>query len=99
MKALFAAAVIAVFAAAGFAIAQPIDDPREPIPEADDADLPSPQEAYAPPPVDDVEYNLIRRDARLVCGNRPDSMLDLVAWRIYRACMEIELDHALGAPE
>ena len=92
MKAVLAAA--ALFAAMGFALAQPID-PDE-IPEAD---APPPPEAYGPPPIDEVDFRIIKHDAANVCGNRPDSMLDLIAWRIYRICMEEELDRSLGPPQ
>jgi hypothetical protein len=94
MKPLLTLATLAFTGIAGVAFAQTVDPYTPP-----------PNERYEPGPVyvaqgayvnepqymDEDELRILKRDARRVCGDKPDSMLDLNSWKVYRQCVFVEL--------
>jgi hypothetical protein len=98
MKTVLTIATLAFAGVAGIAYAQNVD-PYEPT---DDDIATSAREIYiaqgpsGPDYLAEDELRLLKRDARRVCGDKPDSMLDLVAWKVYRQCVFIESDGRVG---
>lgn len=93
MKPLLTIAALALTGIAGVAFAQTI----EPY-------TPPPNETYEAGPVyvadgryvepvymDEDELRFLKNEARRACGDKPDTMLDLNAWKVYRQCVFVEL--------
>lgn len=101
MKPLLTIVTLAFAGLAGIAYAQTVD-PYEPA--SDYVNTPPARDIYVaqgpsgPVYVEEDELRILKREARIACGDRPDSMLDLNAWKIYRQCVFVELDDRGGYP-
>jgi hypothetical protein len=94
MKTLLTAAAIAFTGIAGIAFAQTVDPYTPP-----------PNENYEPGPVyvaqgefihepqylDEVDLRVLKNEARQFCGDKPDTQLDLTAWKNYRRCVFVAM--------
>ena len=94
MKTLLTVAALAFTGVAGVAFAQTVDPYTPP-----------PNENYEPGPVyvaqgayvgepqymDEDELRILKNEARRACGDKPDTQLDLTAWKLYRRCVFVEM--------
>jgi hypothetical protein len=94
MKPLLIIAALALTGIAGVAVAQTV----EPY-------TPPPDERYEPRPVyvaqggyiyepegmDEVDLRILKNEARRFCGDKPDTQLDLTAWKNYRRCVFVAM--------
>jgi hypothetical protein len=97
MKSGLTIAALAFAGVAGAAYAQSLDPRQGTTHELDD---PPAREVYiaqgpqGPDYIDEDELRALKRDARYACGDKPDTKLDLVAWKLYRKCVFVETDGA-----
>jgi hypothetical protein len=93
MKSGLTIATLAFAGIAGVAYAQSLDPYEQTTHELDESPA---REVYiaqgpsGPDYISEDELRLLKREARAACGDKPDGVLDLVAWKIYRRCVWIE---------
>jgi hypothetical protein len=99
MRTLLTIAAIAFTGIAGVAFAQTVDPDEPPSNQYyETGTVYVAQGAYIHEPegLDEVELRILKNEARRFCGDKPDTQLDLTAWKNYRRCVFVAMG---GDPE
>jgi hypothetical protein len=94
MKPLLIIAALALTGVAGIAVAQTVEpSPPPPNEYYEVGTVYVAQDGYVNEPndMDEVDLRILKNEARRFCGDKPDTQLDLTAWKNYRRCVFVAM--------